>query len=269
MGNRFDLALAFPQWQGSGRHENLPRGAAAAAAVCGRFAPLAEVPLSDRDDDANGVRRWGALFDQFQSAQAILDRSGADRVLTAGGDCAVDVPVIDYLNRRHPGLSVIWIDAHIDGNTPEVSPSGCFHGMPVAALLGRAPSPMRPLLGEPIDPDRFHYYGMHVGDDGDWALQREFDLGMLDSDALPTGPVHIHFDLDVLDPAEFPYLAYTDGKLAVDEAVALVGSIARTADLVGLTITEFSPSTEDDARAGSEVIARLCEAALAQQGSLA
>ena len=149
------------------------------------------------------------------------------RVLTAGGDCAVDIAVIDYLNRIHPKLTVIWVDAHLDGNTPETSPSGSFHGMPVAAIMGRAPEPMRALLGAPINPARFRYFGVQVGDDGDWALQREFELGMLDPQSLPSGPVHIHFDLDVLDPAEFPYLAYTDGDLAIDEAVALVGRIAR------------------------------------------
>lgn len=266
MPSGFDLALAFPQWQGSGRHENLPRGAAAAAEVCSRYAPRADVPLSDKTDDAHGVRRWGALFDQFRSAQDILARSGARRVLTAGGDCAVDVAVIDHLNRTHPDLSVVWIDAHIDGNTPETSPSGSFHGMPVAAILGRAPEPMRPLLGAPVDPERFHYFGIQVGDEGDLALQRDFALGTLDPEALPTGPVHIHFDLDVLDPAEFPQLAYTDGKLAVDDAVALVGRIAKNADLVGLTITEFSPATDADAQGGAKVIARLCEAALGKQG---
>jgi arginase len=260
----FELALAYPQWQGSGRHENLPRGAAAAAAVCGQFAPLTFVPLSDSEGDGHGVRRWNSIFDQFRSAQAILSRSGAKRVLTAGGDCAVDVAVIDYLNGIHPNLNVIWVDAHLDGNTPETSPSGSFHGMPVAAIFGRAPEPMRPFLRSPLDPPRFRYFAVQVGDDGDWALQRELSLKTLDPQAEFSGPVHIHFDLDVLNPAEFPYLAYTDGRLAVDEAVALVGRIAQETDLVGLTLTEFAPSDNQEARAGSEVITRLCEAATRQ-----
>lgn len=259
----FDLSLSYPQWQGSGRSEHLLRGAVAAAAVCGKYAPLAQVPLADNNtDDAHGVQRWEAIFAQFRSAQDILARSGAKRVLTAGGDCAVDVAVIDYLHSVHPGLRVIWIDAHLDANTPETSPSGNFHGMPVSAILGRAPEPMRPFLGKPIDPTRFHYFGIRVGDDGDWALQREMDLKLLDSQTVIDGPVHIHFDLDVLDPREFPYVAYPEGGVGIEEAIALVGRIAREADVVGLTVTEFAPSDDDEARKGSLVIARICEAAI-------
>lgn len=157
---------------------------------------------------------------------------------------------------------MIWIDAHLDANTPETSPSGNFHGMPVSAILGRAPEPMRAFLGTPIDPARFHYFGIRVGDDGDWALQRELDLKMFDSQTPIGGPVHIHFDLDVLDPREFPYVAYPDGGLAVEDAIALVRRIARGAEVVGLTVTEFAPSDENDVHEGSRVIANLCEAAI-------
>jgi arginase len=157
---------------------------------------------------------------------------------------------------------VIWIDAHLDANTPETSPSGNFHGMPVSAILGRAPEPMRRLLGIPLDPARFHYFGVRVGDDGDWALQRELGLQMLDPQTTLGGPVHIHFDLDVLDPREFPFLAYPDGGLGIEDAIALVRRIARDADVVGLTVTEFAPSDDDEARLGSRVIARLCEAVI-------
>jgi arginase len=259
---RFDVSLSYPQWQGSGRHQNLPRGAAAAAAVCARYAPMVQVPLCDSETDGQGVRRWEAIFAQFRSAQDILVRSGAKRVLTAGGDCASDVAVIDYLHGLHPDLRVIWIDAHLDANTPETSPSGNFHGMPVSTILGRAPAPMRPFLNKPIDPARFHYFGIRIGDEGDWALQRELGLQLLDPQAAIDGPVHIHFDLDVLDPSEFPYLAYPDGDLGVEDAVTLVSRIAREADLVGLTLTEFAPSDDDEANEGSRVITKLCEAAV-------
>lgn len=261
----FDLSLSYPQWQGSGRHQHLPRGAEAAAAVCARFAPQRRVsPVDGGDGTAHGVHRWDAIFAQFRDAQDLLAASGATRVLTAGGDCAVDVAVIDYLRGVHPELQVIWIDAHLDANTPLTSPSGNFHGMPVAAILGRAPEPMQPFLRMPIEPARFRYFGIRVGDDGDWQLQRELDLRRLDPQAAFSGPVHIHFDLDALDPREFPYVAYPEGDVPLDDALALVGRVAREADLVGLTITEFAPADEDEARAGSQVIERICEAAMAR-----
>jgi arginase len=260
---RPDISLSYPQWQGSGRNENLPRGAAAAASVCANYAPMLRVPPHEGAGiAAHGVNRWDAIFAQFRSAQELLARSGAKRVLTAGGDCAVDVAVVGHLSGIHPDLRVIWIDAHLDANTPETSPSGNFHGMPVSAILGRAPEPMRPYLGTPIDPARFCYFGVRIGDDGDWALQRELDLKVLDAQTTLRGPVHIHFDLDVLDPRDFPYVAYPDGTLGVDDAIALVARIARDADIVGFTVTEFAPSDQHDADEGSRVIARLCEAAV-------
>lgn len=259
---RFDLSLAYPQWQGSGRHENLPRGAAAVASVCGQYAPLVHVPPSDDEADAHGIRRWNAIFAQFRSARDLLANSGARRVLTAGGDCAVDIAVIDYLNEVHPDLGVIWVDAHLDANTPETSPSGNFHGMPVSAILGRAPDALKPFLGRPVPPERFQYFGAHVGDDGDWALQRELALRTLDAQGPVSGPVHIHFDLDVLDPREFPFVAYPEGKLGIQDALSLLRRISREADVVGLTVTEFAPASEQDVLDGSKVIARLCEAVI-------
>lgn len=265
LSTAFDLTLAYPQWQGSGRHHNLARGGAATAAVCAEFAPLLQVPLSDANAEAEpgalGVRHWNAILKQFRSAQQLLASSGARRVLTAGGDCAVDIAVIDYLHRVHPGLNVIWIDAHLDANTPQTSPSGSFHGMPVAAILGRAPPAMRPFLAAPISPAQFRYFGTRVGDEGEWALQRELKLQTFEQAPLPPGPVHIHFDLDVLDPGEFPYLAYTDGNLAVADALRLVEHIARNAELVGFTVTEFSPADEREVEEGKRVIRGLCEAA--------
>ncbi|HYZ47652.1 MAG TPA: arginase family protein [Sphingomonas sp.] len=260
----FDLVLGFPQWQGSGRHENLPRGAHATAAICAQFGPLAQVPLSADLEDAHGVRRWQALFAQFRSAKAVLEAWRPGRILTAGGDCAVDIAVIDYLGSRYPGLTVLWVDAHLDANTPETTPSGSFHGMPVAAIMGNAPEPMRPLLGPPVEPARFRYFGTQVGDEGDWAFHRRHNLCTLDPQERLDGPVHIHFDLDVLDPAEFPHVSYPEGALPVREALALVERIARESDVVGLTVTEFAPADAAAAREGSSVIAQLCEAAASQ-----
>lgn len=266
MAKTFDMALGYLQWQGSSRSANILRGAKAVADVCSRFAPLVPLRESEAAGDAHGVHDWNAIFDLFCQAQCILAERRPRRLLTAGGDCAVDIAAIDYLHGLHPGLQVVWIDAHMDANTPETSPSGYFHGMPVSAIMGFAPEPMRRLLGTPVAPEQFRYYGVRVADAGDRAFGSAHELRMLDDDHPFSGPVHIHFDLDALDPVAFPYLAYREPDgLSVAAALAMVRRIAAEADLVGLTITEFAPANEEEARHGAVVISQICQAASGSQ----
>jgi arginase len=133
--------------------------------------------------------------------------------------------------------------------------------MPVSAIMGAAPADMRALLSSPLPPDRFRYVSAHAGDPGDWSFQREHGLTWMEPGTTVSGPVHVHFDLDVLDPAEFPHLAYLDGKMPVDTGVALLRGLAASGTLVGLTITEFAPADSQGAEEGGRVIDRLCAAA--------
>lgn len=258
---KFDLVLSYPQWQGSGRSENLRRGAQAAAAVCRRYGPLVQVADAGEGEARGGVNRWTAIREQFRSAQALLDERRPRRLLTAGGDCACDIAVIDYLHRQYPDLTVVWVDAHLDANTVDTSPSGNFHGMPVAAILGSAPADLRALLSTPLPPAQFRYVHAHLGDEGDWAFQRDHGLSWLEPGESVSGPVHVHFDLDALDPAEFPHLAYHDGTLSIEAGLALVRTVAAKGMLVGLTITEFAPADQRGADDGSRFLDRLCKAA--------
>ena len=75
-------------------------------------------------------------------------------------------------------------------------------------------------------------------------------------------PVHVHFDLDALDPAEFAHVAYPEGRLSIQAGLAVVRAAAAGGRLVGLTITELAPADERAAEEGSRVLAQICEAAL-------
>src|SRR5581483_2078251 len=68
---------------------------------------------------------------------------GGDHSLAAGSVSGV----AEFYRRRDQRIGLIWIDAHADLNTPETSPSGNVHGMPLAALLGLGPEPLSNLLG--------------------------------------------------------------------------------------------------------------------------
>jgi arginase len=71
-------------------------------------------------------------------------------VLTVGGDHSIASGSISAVLERYPNCGVIWVDAHADANTPRSSPSGHYHGMPAAHLLGWFNKPGE--LGEGVQP---------------------------------------------------------------------------------------------------------------------
>jgi arginase len=127
--------------------------------------------------------------------------------------------------------------------------------------MGSAPADLRALLRAPLPPSNFRYVSAHAGDAGDWEFQRQHGLAWLAPGESVSGRVHVHFDLDVFDPVDFPHLAYHDGKLPVESGISLLRTIAASATLVGLTITEFAPADEEGAADGGRILTRLCEAA--------
>ena len=58
-----------------------------------------------------------------------------DKILTVGGGCGIEIPIVSYFSEKYKNLDVLWFDAHGDLNTPESSPSKYFHGMPLRFLL--------------------------------------------------------------------------------------------------------------------------------------
>jgi arginase len=71
--------------------------------------------------------------------------------LVLGGDHSLAVGTVsgvaEFYRHRNQKIGIIWIDAHSDINTPETSPSGNVHGMPLAALLGLGPEPLSYIFG--------------------------------------------------------------------------------------------------------------------------
>src|SRR5580698_4175563 len=77
-------------------------------------------------------------------AELILKTMEAGKVpLSLGGDHSMAVRsvsgVAEFYRKQNQRVGLIWIDAHTDINSPETSPSGNVHGMPLAALMGLWP----------------------------------------------------------------------------------------------------------------------------------
>jgi len=161
-----------------------------------------------------------------------------ERPLVLGGCCCAHVGAVEGLAARQGRLSLIWLDAHGDLNTPATSPSGNQWGMPLRMLLdsGAVEAEDTALVGarnlDPPEEDFLRSSGVHVGADGiDRALEG-------------AGCTYVAVDCDVLEPAEISVFMPEAGGLSLAELEALLAEIPSRATVLGAGLTglSFEPS---------------------------
>jgi arginase len=184
--------------------------------------------------------------------------------LTLGGDHGLATGSISGLKAAYPDLKIIWVDAHGDCNVPETSPSGNYHGMPVAHLLGWMGDKTVPgfdWLSPCITNEDIVFIGLRDLDKEEKKLMRKNNIKCYTMhDILKIGiggvleqtlkyltkdgdhPIHISFDIDAIDPS----VAYgtgtkSRGGLLYREAHYIVREAVSTGLVVGLDIVEINP----------------------------
>jgi len=181
--------------------------------------------------------------------------------IVLGGDHSIALGTLGGLAaRRGPG-AVLWLDAHGDLNTPETTPSGNVHGMPLAALLGRGgPAFESPAWTLPaLDAGRVAIVGARDLDPGERSVVGELGLAVhtmseLDrrgiervvAEALERAAgapfVHVSLDMDVLDPDVAPGVGTAvRGGLTYREAHLAMELVAESGLLCCLEIVEVNP----------------------------
>ncbi|GBD07762.1 Arginase [bacterium HR21] len=198
--------------------------------------------------------------------------------LALGGDHSMSIGSVAGVARwcRHHGkrLGILWIDAHGDLNTPESTPSGNIHGMPLAVILGYGTPELTTLAG-------FHpmaecadvvLLGVRSLDPGERELIRTTGLRvytMQDIDRRGIYPIalealqylrqrvdhlHVSFDVDVLDPSVAAGVGTpVPGGLSYREAHLLMETIAESGGAHSLDVVEVNPIL--DTRNTSAVVA--------------
>ena len=186
-----------------------------------------------------------------------------------GGDHCLGVGSITAVARhcREHGkkLRVIWLDAHADFNTHEVTPSGNVHGMPVACLCGVGPKVLTELGGSApaMDAADIRQIGIRSVDAGEKRLVKEYGLDIYDmryideigmkramEEALEgiddNTHVHVSFDVDFLDPAIAPGVGTTvPGGPNYREAQLVMEMIADAGSLGSVDIVELNPAFDE------------------------
>ena len=202
---------------------------------------------------------------------------GGDHSLSAGSTAGT---AAHYKGLNHK-IGVIWVDAHTDMNTPQSSPSGNVHGMPLATLLGMGP-PQLTDLGSPgadVDSRNAVVIGARSIDETeipnieDRGLRvitmTELDkrgLGEVMAEALEIatdGTVGFccSFDLDVIDPREAPGVGTpVRGGLNYRESHLLMEMIADSGKMVSLEVVELNPVLDRSNATGQLGVELICSA---------
>ena len=184
-----------------------------------------------------------------------------------GGDHSLSIGSISAVARRcrEAGrkLRVLWLDAHADFNTSELSPSGNIHGMPLACLCGFGPRELVELAGTAgpaITPACVRQIGVRSVDAGEKRFVHEqrlevFDMRYIDEMGMRQTMehalsgldndthLHVSFDVDFLDPDIAPGVGTTvAGGPTYREAQLCMEMIADTRRLGSLDIVELNPA---------------------------
>ena len=181
--------------------------------------------------------------------------------IVLGGDHSIALGTLGGLAaRRGPG-AVLWFDAHGDLNTPETTPSGNVHGMPLAAALGRGGSGFASASWTlpAVEPERVAVIGARELDPGERALIRELGLPVHTMSELDKRGIeavvdealarargapftHISLDLDGLDPDVAPGVGTAvRGGLTYREAHLAMEMVAESGLLCSMEIVEVNP----------------------------
>jgi arginase len=233
------------------------------------YLPELDLPLRPRqmitvDFPAGDI--WGRLTALYAKVSAHVAQAAGQgiRPVVVSGDCTSALGTMAGLQHAGVDAGIVWIDAHGDLQTLETTTSGYLGGLPLRLLVGYRPQLIAAGLGlRPVAEQRVTLAGARDLDPAELvylagASIRRADVAHLDAAALPDGPMYVHVDLDVIDPAHLPGLRYPapggPGPAQVADALRLLTATGQVA-AVGIACT-WHPGH----RAASQISPYLSEA---------
>jgi len=190
-------------------------------------------------------------------------------LMIVGGDHGLSLGSIHGVLSQNPETVVVWVDAHGDMNPPAASPTGNFHGMPLAFLLKQAGQHKAfNWVKHTLRPERLILLGPRSLDPEEHRLIRELNITYHSTDEIhehgmatllqkalnkidPQGqhPIHLSFDVDACDPETMPSTGTLVSRGLDDNDMQALGQeLAKTKRLRSVDLVEFNPfiGTPDD-----------------------
>lgn len=193
--------------------------------------------------------------------------------IVLGGDHSIAVGTVSgmahHLQKQGRKLGLIWIDAHADMNTPDSSPSGNVHGMPLACLTGNGPRELTHLhdFAPKVDPANVVLIGLRSVDSEERQIVRKtgvkaFTMREIDERGLRsvmeeairiategTAGFHLSFDMDSVDPHEAPGVGTpVKGGMTYREAHLAMETICDSDAMLSMEVVEVNPVIDEQNR---------------------
>lgn len=229
-------------------------------------------PPNPQAPPEQGLRHLAPARAWMESVHQAVGQALADGELPLmlGGDHSLAMgsigAVAAHCRRQGHALRVVWLDAHADCNTPEISPSGNLHGMPVASLCGLGPGPLTALSGGTVpalDASTLCQIGLRSVDDQEKRLLYALGIEVYDMRAIDelgmrevmrralvglegsSTHLHLSFDVDFLDPDIAPGTGTpVRGGPSYREAQLCMEMLADTGRLGSLDLVELNPARD-------------------------
>ena len=224
--------------------------------------------MPEVDEKLKYVREISNACEQLATeVEGILQAGQLPLIL--GGDHSIAIGsfagAASYYKKQNETLGLIWFDAHADMNTPDSTPSGNIHGMPLAALLGYGAPELTHVAGfaPKLDPKLCAHVGARDIDPGERELikklgMRFFTMREIDERGMKdvmdeatqiasrgTAGYGVTFDVDVLDPGDAPGSGtLVRGGLTYREAHLGMEKIAEAGGMRSLEIVEINTALD-------------------------
>ena len=222
-----------------------------------------QIPIRDGDMDMAHDKYVSEITQICQSIYDVGSRvkKKGRFPLFLGGDHSIAVGTVASMASPEEPMGLIWVDAHGDFNTPETSPSGNIHGMPLAALIGEGHEALVNIgsIGMKVNPENVVLIGQRDLD----AAEKErikksgitiFTMRDIDEQGISSVAskammkfshlkrFHLTVDMDALDPVEAPGVGTpVPGGISYREAHLLMEILSDSKKICSMDLVEVNP----------------------------
>ena len=239
---------------------------------------IGNIPVKQAEEQHYGEKRakyLAEISDTCKELAATVQKSLEEGFtpLVLGGDHSIAVGTMSgvaaHYRKDKKQVGYVWLDAHGDMNTPETSPSGNVHGMPLASMMGYGPPELVELLGfkPKVEPQNLVIVGVRDLDLQEKKLVKKsgvhvFTMRDIDERGMrevmsetlkfatdDTGGIAVSLDMDFVDPMDAPGVGTpVRGGVTYREAHLAMEMIADSEAMASLEVVEINPVIDEHNR---------------------